>query len=147
MVLLSTTLAPWTIRNPLNLIYLIGLKTSYPEFCTGVVPLWNSEVSVVRDCAELFWFVRIGSELFWLIWFWFVAELLELFDDGVDEGINPFAEVRIVPARFWNCGVPAPALAEPGIKIRFFLQNLVKNINKTSDVQIHSMLRSFLAKL
>ena len=60
------------------------------------------------DAAELFWFVLICSELFWL-------ELLWLLLDGVvdDDGINPFADVRIVPDRFWNWGVPAPALVDP----------------------------------
>ena len=63
-----------------------------------------------RDAAELFWFVLICSELFWLELFWLLVNGVV----AVEDGINPFAEVRIVPDKFWNCGVPAPPRVEPG---------------------------------
>ena len=31
------------------------------------------------------------------------------------DGINPLAEVRTVPDKFWNWGVPAPGRVDPAI--------------------------------
>jgi len=66
---------------------------------------------------ELFWFVLLLLMLpleIVLFEFWLFELLLLLFDEETaEEGINPFADVRIVPDKFWNWGVPALALVDP----------------------------------
>ena len=44
-----------------------------------------------------------------------LLEELPVADDAAAavEGINPFAEVLMVPDKFWNWGVPAPGRVEP----------------------------------
>ena len=73
---------------------------------------------------ELFWFVLLVllfDPEFWLV---FELLLLLLFDvETAEEGINPFADVRIVPDKFWNWGVPAPALVDP--KMQFKNENKI----------------------
>ena len=61
---------------------------------------------------ELFWFVLLLPLEIVLFEFW-LFELLLLLLLLFEEGINPFADVRIVPDKFWNWGVPALALVDP----------------------------------
>ena len=46
-----------------------------------------------------------------------LEELEALFtaDAVAVDGINPLAEVRTVPDKFWNWGVPAPGRVDPAI--------------------------------
>ena len=76
-------------------------------------------------------------------------ELFELLEelpvDAAVEGINPFAEVLMVPDKSWNWGVPAPGRVEPEMMLKFVKWFIIKENFKNSDKE--NFKTSFLSKI